>query len=191
MPTTSLFYPALLKTVVSFLVRTQGAVAVAPEMRSVFQQSAPGYALDSFQTMQEAVDQNTFSQRLGLYLIASFAALAVFMVLAGVYGVLAQLVSYRRREISIRMALGETRKSVARLVLREGSLLMSAGLLVGAVLALLGGRLVKSFLYGVQPSDPWTYAGVILTLGIIGTAASLVPSLRAAHIEPIEALRES
>lgn len=189
-PTTSLFYPALLNTVVSFVVRTRGAVALAPEMRSVFQQTAPGYAVDSFETMQEAVDQNTFSQRLGLYLIGSFAALAVAMVLAGVYGVLAQLVSYRRREISIRMALGATRQSVARLVLREASLLMSAGLVAGVVLALLGGRLIKSFLYSVQPSDPWTYAGVVLTIAVIGTLASLLPSLRAARIEPVEALRQ-
>ena len=120
-PTTSLFYQALLKTVVSFVVKTRGDIPVAAEMRSVFHQDAPGFALDNFQTMQEAVDQNTFSQRLGLYLVGSFAGLAVAMVIAGLYGVLSQLVSYRRREIGVRMALGATRISVAQLVLRQGS----------------------------------------------------------------------
>jgi len=98
-PTTSLFYQALLKTMVSFVVKTRGNIPVAAEMRSVFHQFAPGFALDNFKTMQETVEQNTFSHRLGLYLVGSFAGLAVVMVIAGLYGVLSQLVSYRRREI--------------------------------------------------------------------------------------------
>ena len=76
-PTTSLFYQALLKTIVHFAVKTKGNVPVAAEMRSVFHEVAPSVALDEFQTMQKAVDQNTFSQRLGLYLVGSFAGLAV------------------------------------------------------------------------------------------------------------------
>ena len=87
-PSTSLFYPALLGTVVSFVVRTHGEIPVVGEIRSVFRHDAPGFALDNFQTMQEAVDKNTFSQRLGLYLVASFAGLAVMMVVAGLYGIL-------------------------------------------------------------------------------------------------------
>ncbi len=89
-------------------------------MRAIFHSAAPGYALDDFQTMQDVVDKNTFSQRLGLYLVGSFAGLAVAMVIAGLYGVLSQLVSYRRREIGVRMALGATRISVAQLVLAPG-----------------------------------------------------------------------
>lgn len=189
-PTTSLFYQALLKTVVNFVVKTHGNVQVAPGMRSVFHQTAPGFALDNFQTMQEAVDQNTFSQRLGLYLIGSFAGLAVAMVIAGLYGVLAQLVSYRRREIGIRMALGATRQSVAQMILRQGSILIGLGIGAGLVLALATGHLVKSFLYEVQPSDPWTYVAVPLTLLIIGSVASLIPARKAASIEPMQALRE-
>jgi predicted permease len=189
-PSTSLFYQALLKTVVNFAVKTRGNIPVAVEMRSVFQQNAPGFALDNFQTLQEAVEQSTFSQRLGLYLVGSFAGLAVAMVFAGLYGVLSQLVSYRRREIGVRMALGATRGSVAQLVLRQGSVLVSIGLGVGLLLALACGRLVKSFLYQVQPVDAWTYAAVVLALGLIGLTAALLPARRAASIEPMEALRE-
>jgi predicted permease len=189
-PTTSLFYQALLKTVVSFVVKTRGDIPVAVEMRSVFRRYAPGFALDSFQTMQAVVDQNTFSQRLGLYLVGSFAALAAAMVFAGLYGVLSQLVSYRKREIGVRMALGATRSSVAKLVLRQGSVLVGAGLAVGLALAFATGRLVKSFLYQVQPLDWWTYAAVVLALAVIGMAAALLPARKAASIEPMQALRE-
>ncbi len=189
-PTTSLFYQALLKTVVSFVVKTRGNVPVAIEMRSVFHQYAPGFALDNFQTMQDAVDQNTFSQRLGLYLVGSFAGLAVAMVFAGLYGVLSQLVSYRKREIGVRMALGATMVSFSNLVLRQVSILIGAGLGVGLVLAFAAGRLIKSFLYQVQPLDLGTYAAVVLALAVIGLSAAFLPARKAASIEPMQALRE-
>ena len=159
-------------------------------MRSVFHQAAPGFALDNFQTMQDTVDQNTFSQRLGLYLVSSFAGLAIAMLFAGLYGVLSQLVSYRRREIGVRMALGATRQSVAKLVLRQGSFLVGAGLGVGLILAFASGRLVKSFLYQVQPLDVWTYVAVILALLFIGMTAAFIPAHKAASIQPMQALRE-
>jgi len=189
-PTTSLFYQALLKTVVAFAVKTRGNLPVAAEMRALFHQNAPGFALDNFQTMQEAVDQNTFSQRLGLYLVGSFAGLAVAMVFAGLYGVLSQLVSYRKREIGVRMALGATRVNVARMVLRQGSVLVGLGLGVGLVLSFAGGRLVQSFLYEVKPVDLGTYAAVVGALALIGLAASLLPARKAASMEPMQALRE-
>jgi predicted permease len=189
-PTTSLFYQALLKTVVSFVVKTRGNIPVAAEMRSVFHQNAPEFALDDFKTMREVVEQNTFSQRLGLYLVGSFAGLAVAMVFAGLYGVLSQLVSYRRREIGVRMALGATRQNVAQLILRQGSILVGAGLGIGLVLALATGRLVKSFLYQVQPVDVWTYVAAALALSVIGMTAAFLPARKAALIEPMQALRE-
>ncbi len=189
-PTTSLFYQALLNTMVNFVVKTRGDIPVAPEMRSLFHQAAPGFALDNFQTMQEAVEQHTFSQRLGLSLVSSFAGLAIVMVIAGLYGVLSQLVSYRRREIGVRMALGATRQSVAQMVMRQGSILIGAGLGIGLLLAFPAERLIQSFLYNVHPLDAWTYAAVLLTLPIIGLIAALVPASKAASIEPMRALRE-
>jgi putative ABC transport system permease protein len=189
-PTTSLFYQALLKTVVNFVVKTRGNIPVAPQMRTIFHSVAPGYALDNFQTMQEAVDKNTFSQRLGLYLVGSFAGLAVAMVIAGLYGVLSQLVSYRRREIGVRMALGATRASVAQLVLRQGSVLIGIGLVAGLILAFSTGRLVKSFLYEVKPTDVSTYLCVAAVLALVGLVAALIPARKAASIQPMQALRE-
>ena len=189
-PTTSLFYQALVSTMVNFVVKTHGDIAVAPAMRTVFHETAPNLALDSFQTMQEVVDKNIFNQRLGLYLTGTFAGLAVLMVMAGLYGVLAQLVSYRRHEIGIRMALGATRQSVAGMVMRQGAVLIGLGLLAGVLLALALGQLLSSFLYQVRPTDLFTYVGVVVSLLAVGLVASLVPVQRAASIEPMQALRE-
>jgi putative ABC transport system permease protein len=189
-PTTSLFYQALLKTFVSFVVKTRGDMPVAPTMRNIFKQTGPDYALDNFQTMQDAVDSNTFSQRLGLYLTASFAGLAIVMVVAGLYGVLAQLVSYRRREIGVRMALGATREGIAGMILRQGGVLIGSGLIAGLLIALFAGQLVKSFLYQVKPIDIGTYIGVAVLLLVIGSVASLIPAHSASTIEPMVALRE-
>lgn len=189
-PTTSLFYQALLKTMVNFVVKTRSDIPVAAEMRSVFHQAAPSIALDNFQTMQEAVDQNTFSQRLGLYLVASFAGLAIAMVVAGLYGVLSQLVGYRRREIGVRMALGATRQSVAQMILRQGSILIGVGLGVGLVLAFPAQTLIRSFLYQVHALDVWTYVAVLVALPAVGLIAALLPARKAASIQPMQALRE-
>jgi len=189
-PTTSIFYQALLKTIVGFVVKTRGNIPVAAEMRSVFHQVAPNIALDNFQTMQELVAQNTFNQRLGLYLVGSFAGLAILMVIAGLYGVLSQLVGYRRREIGVRMALGATRQSVAEMVLRQGSIVIGLGLAAGILLAFPAARLIKSFLYQVPVLDVWTYTGVVIALPVVGLIAALLPARRAASIQPMQALRE-
>ncbi|HET9165282.1 MAG TPA: ABC transporter permease [Candidatus Angelobacter sp.] len=189
-PSTSLFYQLLIKTVVFFTVKTRGNIAVAPAMRDVFRQTAPDFALDNFQTMQQAVDTSNFSQRLGLYLTGAFAGMAVLMVIAGLYGVLAQLVSYRRREIGVRLALGSTRQKILGMFFKQGLLLVLAGLVLGVVCALWAGRLVKSFLYGVKPLDAWTYVGVAILLIVVGSLAAVIPARRAAAVEPIEALRD-
>ena len=189
-PSTSLFYQLLIKTVVFFAVKTRGNIAVAPAMRDVFRQTAPDFALDNFQTMQQAVDVSNFSQRLGLYLTGAFAGMAVLMVIAGLYGVLAQLVSYRRREIGVRLALGSTRERILGMFLKQGLGLVLGGLVLGLLCALWAGRLVKSFLYQVKPLDVWTYAGVGVVLIVVGALAAIIPARRAAAVEPIEALRD-
>ena len=188
-PTSSLFYQALLKTPVGFVVKTRGDIPVAAEMRSVFHQAAPSFALDEFQSMHEAGKEHLY-QRLGLYLVGSFAGLAVTMVFVGLYGVLSQLVGYRRHEIGMRLALGATRRSVAQLILRQGSILIGSGLAVGVLLAFVMGRWVKSFLYQVKPLDGLTYAAAAAALVVIGLIATIIPAHGAASTEPMEALRE-
>jgi putative ABC transport system permease protein len=139
--------------------------------------------------MQAAHDQADFNQRLGLYLVGSFAGIAVVMVLAGLYGVLSQIVGQRRREIGIRMALGADRRQILEMMLRKGLLLISIGMVAGLLASLGAVRSLTSFLYGVSPVDAITYVGAIITLLLVGTLAALIPARRAASIEPTQALR--
>jgi len=189
-PSTSLYYAVLIKTVVFYVVRTRGNVAVAPAMRDVFHQVAPDMAVDNFEALQKTVENSTFSSRLGLYLTGAFAAMAVLMVVAGLYGVLAQVVSYRRREIGLRMALGASPRKILTMVVRQGSVMVVTGLVVGLGVAAFAAKLLKDFLYRVSAVDPWTYVGVAVLLLVVGSVAALVPARRAAAVEPMQALRE-
>jgi putative ABC transport system permease protein len=189
-PVTSLFYPALLKTEVHFVVKARGEVAVAPEMRAIFHRTAPDFALDNFETLQEAVDQSNFGARLGLYLIGTFAGLAMLMVITGLYGVLAQIVSYRRREIGVRLALGATPLRILWMFLLHGSTVVGIGLAAGVLLAVCTSRLVNGFLYGVKPLDVATYAAAVAALFAVGVISAFVPARRAAAVDPINTLRE-
>ncbi len=158
-------------------------------IHGVFAKIAPGFAIDNLRTMQQTVDAANFNQRLGFYLIGSFAGLAVVMVILGLYGVLSQLVSRRRQEIGVRMALGATRESILSLILRQGTALIAIGLGVGIVAAIAASRLIASFLYRVQPLDFWSYGAAAILLLLVGLFSAAVPAMRAAAIEPMEALR--
>jgi putative ABC transport system permease protein len=188
-PVSSLFYQPLLKTAVAFVVKTRGEIPVTGAIRSLFHANAPDLVLDNFQTMQQAIDDNTFSRRLALYLIGTFAGIAVAMVLAGMYGVLTQLSAFRRHEIGVRMALGSSRFQVTRLVLREGFVLLGSGLIAGMFLSVGMGRWIGSFLYQVRPTDILTYIAAVTILLAIGLIATLVPACKAASIDPMQVLR--
>jgi len=188
-PPTSLFYGALLKTSVSFLIKTSADVSIASAVRQVFRRCAPHYAVENFRTMKQTIQGANAKQEICFYLIGSFTGLATCMVIAGMYGVLAQLVSHRQREIALRMALGATRASVLAMILRQGSVLILSGLIVGVFLALAAGRVLRSFLFGVSTVDVPTYLAVAGSLFVIGCAASFLPAWRAASIEPMQALR--
>lgn len=188
-PTSSLFYEALLSTAVNMVVKTRGNIPVAREVREVFNQTAPGFALDNFQTMSAVLDKTTFNQRLGLELIASFAGLAILMVVAGLFGVLSQFVGLRKREIGIRLALGASRQNVLRMVFRQSLLMAAYGLTAGLAISLLATRLIRGFLFGVPSFDWITYAGVLLVLLAVSVAAAVWPAYQAASVDPMTTLR--
>jgi len=190
LPTTSLFYQPLLKSIVCFVVKTNADIDLQSAMRSVFHDKGASFALDNFQTLQEAIDQSNFTHRIGLYLVSGFAGMAMLMVAVGLYGVLAQYVSSRRRELGIRLALGATRGNILFMILQRGSMLILVGLGLGIVLALSMARLVTSFLFGITPLDAATYLVTIFVLLAIGNVAALTPAISAAGIDPSSTLRD-
>jgi ABC-type antimicrobial peptide transport system permease subunit len=182
-PATGLMYTLLVASGTNSIVRTRGDLDLTKSIRQIFQQSAPDFALDHFRTMRGALDEVTFDQRLGLYLTGSFAALAILMVLAGLYGVLSQLVGQRRREIGIRMALGASRASIQAMILRRAGRLGTLGLIVGLLASLEAGRLLRAFLFGVKPVDGATYLAVTVAVLAASIAAAFMPARNAAKTD--------
>jgi len=139
--------------------------------------------------MTDVVDASMATPRLTGTLLTIFAGLALVLAAVGVAGVLAYLVSRRRREIGIRMALGASRANVLGLIVRRGVLYAGAGIAAGIAAALFLTRLMEGLLFGVAPRDPLTFVAVSAILLVIAVVASLIPALRAARVDPLEALR--
>lgn len=142
-----------------------------------FQRTAQFYADSAWQT------------RFGLTLVLAFAGLAVVLCLTGVYAVLAFAVAGRTAEFGVRLALGASPSGVARLVVRDAIRMTAPGLVLGTGLAVLSAQLVAHLLFGVATVDPLSYGAAILALAIACGAACLLPSWRAAHVDPLVALR--
>ncbi len=188
-PTTSLFYGILVASATQYVIHTSGDFDLARSIHKVMRETAPGFAVDDLKTMQTSVEDATGGPRLGFYLIGSFALLSILMVVAGLYGVLSQLVAQREQEVGIRLALGATRKSILLLFLRQSWWLVGIGIIAGLAASAAGSRLVRSFLFNVAGLDPWSYAAAAIGLILIGTLAALIPARRASMVEPMVALR--
>ena len=119
-----------------------------------------------------------------------FAGCALLVTAIGLYGTLAYATARRTSEIGIRMALGARRIEVVGMVFRENALLVAGGTVAGLVVALLATRALASFLYGTSVRDPWVMLASVAALVAVASAASLIPAIRAARIDPMAALRE-
>jgi ABC-type antimicrobial peptide transport system permease subunit len=123
-------------------------------------------------------------------LIGGFAGLALLLAAIGTYGVLSYMVVERRREIGIRLALGADNSRVMSQIMRQGLLLTAVGLVVGLAGAFGLNRLIASLLFGVQPTDTMTMAGVVATITVVAAVACWVPAWRASRLDPNVVLRE-
>ena len=139
--------------------------------------------------MDSNVAQSLGTQRLVATLTGLFAALALGVLLTGLYSVLAYLVSQRTSEIGIRMALGATRLQVIALIMSNGLRLVGLGLTLGLLTAVAASSLIRQLLFGVSPLNFSIYAGVAALFGIVAALACLGPSWRASRISPLVAFR--
>jgi ABC-type antimicrobial peptide transport system permease subunit len=139
--------------------------------------------------MTQIVEDSYGSQQLVSRLLIVFGGSALLLCLSGLYGLLAQLVTQRTREIGVRVALGASRRQVVSLVFRQAARMLLAGAVAGLTLAWFSSHLVSSYLYGVKAHDAVTMIAVALLLAIGGLTAAFLPAARAASINPVEALR--
>lgn len=148
-------------------------------------------AIANFQTLNQTIGEMTAGPRFNAILVSSFGIIAFLMSVIGVYGALAFAVSQRTQEIGIRMAFGAEPRRVLALILREGILLVFAGVCTAAIAVFGLTRYLKSILYGVSPSDPVTFLAVVSALTIAAAVAMLLPAHRAASVDPAIALRRN
>jgi predicted permease len=173
-----------------FTIRTTGnpASLVSPA-RDVIRGLDPTLPLFRVRTMEEVVHQSLLSRAAVSWLLGVFAILALILALGGSYGVTTYLVSQRRRELSIRSALGARSADVLRTVLAPGMTLVAIGIGLGLVASLGAGRLLRGLLYAVDPGDLLTLVGVAALLIVAGFVANWIPARRAARIDPATMLR--
>ncbi len=162
---------------------------ITSEVTSAIAQTDRSIVLQ-FQTMETQVRDSLLRERLMATLSGFFGALAALIATVGLYGVIAYMVARRRNEIGFRMALGAGRSDVVRMIMREASLLLGAGLIVGVALAIAAARTATTLLFGLQPWDPSTIAMAALALAVVAALASYLPAVRASRLEPTIALRE-
>jgi ABC-type antimicrobial peptide transport system permease subunit len=163
--------------------------SLAPGIRAALRSLDPTLPTGDFQTLGQIVDRAVSPRRFILLLLAAFTAVALFLASLGIYGVVSYSVSQRTQEIGIRMALGASAGSVRWRVLNKTLTLASIGIAIGAAGSFAVARLLGSLLYGVAPTDPLTFAAMMVVLTLIALLAGYVPARRASRIEPMSVLR--
>jgi predicted permease len=163
--------------------------ALSATATRIVRRLAPTAPIENVMTVAQIKDQSVAPRRLNAALVSSFGILAVIIAAVGIAGVLAFSVSARTNEIGIRMSLGADGGRVQRMILREGSVLLAIGLMLGMAGAWFTAGVMRGLLFGVAPHDPVTFAGVAVLMAAIGIAACWIPALRAARIDPAMAMR--
>jgi len=172
------------------IVRVAGdPIGVGNGVRAVVANVDPEQPLAAIQAMDEIVALDIADRGQQMRLLATFAGLAAFLAGVGLYGVLSYLVSQRRKEIGLRLALGATPSSVMRMVAARGAFLTAIGASLGLAVGWAGTQAMRSLLYGVSPSDPLTFAGMTVFFGSVAFVAMYVPARRATKVDPMVALR--
>ena len=176
------------------VVRTQGdAAAVLPALERAVRAVDRDVAVRSGLTLDEALKRNFHAQpRFSLVILTAFAAIGLALVAVGVYGVMAYAVSRRAQEFAIRMALGATREDVVRTVVRAGTVLLGAGIVIGLAVSQMTNRLVVSYVVmdSARADVLWSGLGAVAVIALVGLAACLIPARRVARMSPMAALRQ-
>lgn len=174
----------------TLVARTAGEPAsMVDALRKEVHALEPSLAISEIRTLAEQVNLSLLPARLAAGLLGIFGLLALLLATVGIYGVVSYSVTNRTHEIGIRTALGAQPGDVVRLVLREGMVIVVAGIGLGLGMAFAATRVVSSFLYGVSATDPITFVGISVLLAGVALGACFVPAWRASKVDPTVALR--
>lgn len=173
----------------SIILRSSSLVSAMNAVKGAVQGENRSISIE-FQVLQTKIRDSLIRERLMATLSGFFGFLAAVLAAVGLYGVISYMVERRRNEIGIRVALGAGRRDVMGLVGKEIAVLLACGLVAGTAIAVAAARTASSLLYGLTPRDPWILGLSVLLMIIVALAASLVPTLRACRLEPMDALRE-
>jgi predicted permease len=175
----------------TLIVRTSGEPrSVAATVREQLRALDANLPVAGVKTLRDQLDLSLFPSRVAAWTLGGFGMLALLLAAIGIFGVVSYSVAQRTREIGVRMALGAKAKDVLRLVLGEGLFVIAIGLALGLLLAFASTRVIAGFLYGVGATDPVTFTGVPLLLGLVALVASYIPARRATKVDPLVALRD-
>jgi putative ABC transport system permease protein len=176
--------------VMNLIVKTAtNAVTTGAEIRRLAMESNPNIPVGKINTLEEIVGNSIsrFRSTIGIFLC--FALVAMILAAIGIYGLVSYSVSQRSYEIGLRMAVGATRGSIAGMILKQGVRITLAGVAAGLAISFVVTRFLSGLLFGVSFIDPITFASVSIFLLLVSIAASLIPAMRAAQIDPIRTLR--
>ncbi len=172
----------------SVLVRSDAGIDMA-DVRAVMRRQDPNVAVSNLKTLSHIVDDELSSTSIISGLFVGFAALALALAAAGLYGVISYSVGQRRREFGVRLALGAAPASIRRMVLGEGLRVVAIGAVIGLALAVLLAQFTSSLLFGISASDPVTFASVTAIVLLVGVVAMWAPAARAMRVDPARTLK--
>jgi putative ABC transport system permease protein len=184
-------YPQRPWPAMQFAVRAAGGdpLALVTAVRAAVREIDRDLPITRVETMDAALSGSMATERLMTTLLSAFAAVALLMAAAGLYGVIAYTVAQRTQEIGVRVALGAAPRSVVRLVAADGLRLTAVGMAIGTAAAFGLSRAMRGLLFGVSPADPITYVAVLALFAATACAAVVIPARRALRVDPLTALR--
>jgi ABC-type antimicrobial peptide transport system permease subunit len=174
------------------VARTAGdPIAAGAAIRRIVRDIDRGVPVSDVRTMRDVVSASVAGARFTMALVTVFALVALALGAVGIFGVMSYVVSERRQELGLRMALGASAGGVVRLVVGRALRLAAMGTIAGIACALVATRPLDRWLYGVSPVDPATFAAVPIVFAIVALLASYLPARRAAHASPADAMRDA